>query len=133
MISSHLNRGQHAFSLALKGWLKRRIFGNLSSFICRTCPSHLILSLIIALESGIQPHFLHRLLFEIHSVSQLPRTNCRQFLWKTSGKSSSAFQRAQVSEPYLTTVITVGYNILILVCKLIFLFFQTFLTMRKHQ
>jgi hypothetical protein len=57
-------------------------------------------------------------------VSRVPRTISEQFLWKTYSKSSSAFRSAHASEPYLTTVITVAFNILVLVCRLIFLFFQ---------
>ena len=41
----------------LDGWLTRMFFGKLSSFIRRTCLSHLNFPLIIALESGIKPHF----------------------------------------------------------------------------
>ena len=132
MISSQPRQGRPAFLLALDGWPKRTIFGNLSSFIRRTWPSHLNLSFIIALESGIEPHFSYNLLFEIRSVSRVPRTIRRQFHWKTSSKFSSAFRSAHASEPYLTIVITVASNILILVCRLIFLFFQTFfLTVKK--
>ena len=97
----------------------RTIFGNLSSFIRTTCSSHLNLSFIIALESGIEPHFSYSLLFEIRSVSRLLKTIRKQFLWKTSSKSSSSFCGAHASEPYLTTEITVASNILILVCSLI--------------
>ena len=132
MASSHPNRGRHAFHPALDGWPKRRIFDNLSSFIHKMCPSHLILSLIIALESGIEPHFSYSLLFEIRSVSRLPRIIHRIFLQKTSSRSSSAFRSGHTSEPYLTIVITVASCILILVCRLIFLFFQIFLTVKKH-
>ena len=80
MTSSHSNRELPAFCLALDGWSKRTIFGNLPSFISRTCPSHLNLSLTIALESVIEPHFLSNLLFQIPSVSRVPKTICRQFL-----------------------------------------------------
>ena len=131
MTSSHPRRGRHAFRLALNGWPKRTILGNLSSFIRKTCPSHLNLSFIIALESGIEPHYSYSLLFEIRSVSRVPRKILKQFLWKTSSKSSSAFRSAHASDPYLTTVITVASNILILVCRLIFLFFQTFFNCEK--
>ena len=74
MIFSHARQGQPPFYLALDGWLKRTIFGNLSTFICRMCPNHLNLSFIIALESGTEPHFSYSLLFVIRSVSQVPRT-----------------------------------------------------------
>ena len=131
MTSSQPRQGRPAFRVAPDGWPKRTFFGYLSSFICRMWPSHLNLSFIIAPESGIEPHFLYNLLFEIQSVSQIPRTICRQFLWKTSCKFSSAFWSAHASEPYLTTVITVASNILILVSRLIFLFLQTFFNCEK--
>ena len=115
MTSSHPRQGWPAFRLTADGWPKRTIFGNLSSFIRRTWPNHLNLSFIIALESRIEPHITYSLLFEIRSVSRVPRTIRRQFLWKTSSKFSSAFRSAHASEPYLTTVITVASNILILV------------------
>ena len=50
-------RRRPAFRSAQHGWPKRTIIGNLSSFILGTCPSYLNLSLIIALKSGIEPHF----------------------------------------------------------------------------
>ena len=103
MTSSHPRRGQPAFRLALDGWPKRKIFGDLTSFNHRTCPSHLKLSFTIALESGIEP------------------------------PSSSTFRSTHASEPYLTTVITVPSNILILVCKLIFLLFRTFFFTGKKK
>ena len=103
---------------------KRKIFGNLSSFIRRTCPNHLNLSFIIALESRNEPHFSYNPLFQMRSVSRIPRIIRKQFLWKTSSKSSSAFRSAHASKLYLTPVITVPSNILILVCRLNFLFFQ---------
>ena len=60
-LSLHLPRkfwqGQPAFHFSLEGWLRRTIFGNMSSFIGKTWPSHLNLSVTIALESGIEPHF----------------------------------------------------------------------------
>ena len=127
MTSSHPRRGRPAFRLALDGWPKRTNFSNLSSFIRITCPNHLNLTL----ESGIEPHFSYSLLFEIRSVSRVPRTILMQFLWKTSSKSSSAFLSTHASEPYLSTVFTVGSNILILVCRLIFLFFQPFFNYEK--
>ena len=131
MTSSQPRQGRPAFLVAPDGWPKKTIFGNLSSFIRRTWLSHLNLSFIIAPESGIEPHFSYNLLFEIRSVSRVPRTIRRQFLWKTSSKFSSAFRSAHASEPYLTTVITIASNILILVCMLIFLFFQTFFYCEK--
>jgi hypothetical protein len=109
------------FPLSCIRWTKK---GNLSCFIRRTCPSHLNPSLIIALENKIEPQFSHSLLFDKRSVSQVPKTILRQFLWKKSSKSSSAFRSAHASEPYLTTVNTVASNILFLVCRLIFLFFE---------
>ena len=87
MTSSHPRRRRLAFRLALHGWPKRTIFGNLSSFIHTMCPNHLSLSFSIAPESGIKLHFLYSLLFEIRSVSRVP--------WKTSSKSSSAFRSAR--------------------------------------
>ena len=89
MTSSQPRQGRPAFRVAPDGWPKRTLFGNLSSFIRRTWPSHLNLSFIIAPESGIEPHFSYNLLFEIRSVSRVPRTIRRQFLWKTSSKFSS--------------------------------------------
>jgi len=124
--SSHPKRGRPAFCWALDGWPKRTIFGNLSSFICRMCPSHLNLSPILALEIRIEPQLLCNLLLEIHSVSWLPKAIRRQSLWKKSYKSSSVFRTAHASEPYLTNVILAASNIIILVCRLIFSFFQTF-------
>jgi hypothetical protein len=132
MTSSYPSQGRSAFRLALDGWPKRTIFSNLSSLIRTTCPHHLSLSFIIALENGIEPYFSYNLLFEIRLVSRVPRTIRKQFLWKTSRRSSSTFRITHNSEPYLTTVITVASNILILVCRLISLFFQTFLAMKKH-
>ena len=132
MTSSQPRQGRPTFRVALDGWPKRTIFGNLSSFIRRTWPSHLNLYFILAPESGIEPHFSYNLLFEIRLVSRVPRTIRRQFLWKISGKFSSAFRSAHASEPYLTTVIIVASNILILVCRLIFLFFQTFFNCEKN-
>ena len=63
--------------------------------------------------------------------SWIPKTIWRQFLWKTYSKSSLVFQSAHTSEPYLTTVISVASIILILVCRSIFLFFQTFSMVKK--
>ena len=74
MTTSRPNHRRPAFHLALDGCPKRTIFGNLSSFIPSTCPSHINLSFIIALESGIEPHFSYSLLFEIWSISRTPRT-----------------------------------------------------------
>ena len=81
--SSHPNRGRPDFRLALDCWPKRTIFGNLSSFIHRTGPSHLNHSHIIALETGLEPHFSYSQLFEIRSVKRVPKTIRRQLLWKT--------------------------------------------------
>ena len=77
--------------------MRRTIFGNWSSFIGKTWPSHLNLYLIIALKSSIELHFLYSLLFEIGSVDRLPRAIHRQFLWKTFSKFSSAFQSIHAS------------------------------------
>ena len=103
----------------------------MSFFICRTYPSHLDLSFIIVLEGEFEPPFSYSQQFKMRSVSRVPRTIRRQFLWKTSSKSSSASGSAPASEPYLTTVITIPSNILILVCRLIFLFFKTFFLTEK--
>ena len=124
MTSSHPRRGRPAFHLAPCSWPKKTIFSNLSSFIHRTWPSHLNLSFIIALESGIQPHLRTTYYLKLRQLGT--HNNRRQFLWKISSKLSSTFQSANASEPYLTTFITVASNIPILVCRLIFLFFQTF-------
>ena len=132
MTSSHPRRGRRAFRVAPDGWPKRRIFGSLSSFIHRTWLSQPNLSFIIALESGIEPHFSYSLLFEKRSVRWVPRTIHRQFLWKTSSKFPFDFRSILASESYLTIVTTVTSNILFLVCRLIFLFFQTFSTVKKH-
>ena len=115
MTSFHPRRGRPTFRLVLDGWPERTIFGNLSSLFRRTCPSHLNLSLIVALESGIESYFSYSLLFKIRSVSRVSTTMCKQFLWKTSSIFPSAFRSAHASEPYLTTVITVPSNILIFV------------------
>ena len=82
MTSCHPGRERPAFRVAPVGWPKRTIFGNLSSFIRWTWPSNLYLSFTVTLESGIEPLFSYNLLFEIRSVSQVPRTICRQFIWK---------------------------------------------------
>ena len=74
LVSSQPNWGRAAFPLALDVWPKGTIFGNMSSFVSRTGPSHLNLSLIVALESGIEPPFSYSLLFEKQSVSWIPRT-----------------------------------------------------------
>jgi hypothetical protein len=91
LFSSHWGR-RPTFLLTLDGWMKRTILGNLPSFIRRTSPSHLILSCIIAIESGIETHFSNSLLFKIRSVSRVPRAIRRQFLLKTSIKSFSDFR-----------------------------------------
>ena len=113
MISSHPNKRRPFFRLALDGWPTETIFGLLSYLIRITCPSHLNLSLITALERRIEPHFSHNQLLEILSVSWVPKTIRWQFFWKRSSEFSSAFQSTHASEPYLTTVITVASNILI--------------------
>ena len=106
MVSSHSRRGRPAFHLTLDDWSKRTIFGNLTSFIRRTCPSHLNLSFITALEIGIEPHFSYILLFEIRSVSRVPRTIYRR-VSKKHLENLHPFRSTHASEPYLTTVITV--------------------------
>ena len=119
------------FCLVQDGWLTRWIFDILSSFICRTCPSNLNLSLIITIESGIVQHVSYCLQFEIRSVRRVPKTIFKQFLWKISNKFSSVFQSTQDYEPYLTAVTPIDSNILFLIRRLISLFFQTFITCRK--
>ena len=112
--SSHPSRGRPVFPLALdlNSWPKRTIMGSLTSFIQRTCLSHHNLYLITALESGIE-----------RAVSRVSKTIRSQFLWKTFSKSSSVFRSAQASEPYLAIVISVASNILILIRRIMFLFF----------
>ena len=131
MTSSYRKRGRPTFRLVLYAWPKRTICGNLTSFIYRTCPRHLNLSVIIALKCWFEPHFLYSLLFEIRSVSQVTRTISRPYIWKTSSKSLSAVRSAHTSEPYLTTVIILPSNIQIIICRIIFLFFQTFSTVKN--
>ena len=119
------------FPSSTRHMAEKHIHGNLSSSICRICPSQLNHSFIIALESGI--YFLDSLLFEIRRVSRVPGTIRWQFLWKTSSKFSSAFRSTHASKPHLIIVNTVLSNFLIFVCSLIFLFFQAFLTVEKHS
>ena len=91
-------------------WIaKTTNFGNMSSYIRETWPSHLNFSFIIALESGMTPHFSYSLLFYIRSV-----------------KYTSGFQSTDVSEPNKTTVATVTSSTPKLVHRLIFLFFKLF-------
>jgi len=71
--------GRPAFHLALDGWPTWTIISNLSSFIRRKCPSHLNFSLIVALESMIEPCFSYSLFFEVRPVS-MPKTMRRKFL-----------------------------------------------------
>ena len=78
--SSHPSQGRPAFCLVLDGRPKRIILSNLASFICRTCPSHFNLSLIVALETWIELHLLYSLLFKIRLVSHVLKTTRRQFL-----------------------------------------------------
>ena len=88
------------------------------------------ISLIIALESRIEPHFSYSLLFEIRSVSRVPKSICRPFFWKTSAffrSPLSIFQSTHASKPFLTSTIIVAFNILISICKLIFLPFRFFI------
>ena len=95
-----------SFRVALDGWPKRTVFNNLSSF--RTCPSHINLSLIRVLESGVKPKCSYNLLFEIWVISRVPRTIRRQFLWKNILQTPSAFRSVHSLEPYITAVITVA-------------------------
>ena len=71
MTFSHPRRARPAFHLALNGWLTRTFFGNLSSFIRITNPSHLNLSFIVALENMTGSHLLYSLLFGIQSARYL--------------------------------------------------------------
>jgi hypothetical protein len=90
MMFSHPRRRRPSFRLALDGWPKRKIFGNMSSFIHTKYSNHLNLSFIIAQEHGIEPHFLHSPLFEIRSVRWVPRTIHRQFTLFPSKTSNFA-------------------------------------------
>ncbi|KAK2721058.1 uncharacterized protein LOC136035202 isoform X2 [Artemia franciscana] len=56
---------------------------------------------------------------------------CRRFLLKTPSKSSPVFWLSHTSDPYLTTVIIIDYNILILVQRHFFLLFQSFFNCEK--
>ena len=80
VIYYHPNCRRPVFCLALNSCWKGTIFCNLSSFICRTCPSHLNLSLNVVFKSRIEPHFPLSLLFEIWSVSWGPKPIYSQFL-----------------------------------------------------
>ena len=92
MLSFHSTRGRTAIQLGLYGWLRGTIFYHLSSLILKPCPSHPILSLIVALEKGIEIFFFsYSLLLDIRSVQQIPKPVHRRFLWNTSNKSSSIF------------------------------------------
>jgi len=102
---------------------KEKIIGNLSSFIGRTYPIYLNLSLIIAEESEIESHFVPSTLC-IRSAHS--KTFCRLFCRKTHNKSLPVDRSTHASEPCLTTFISIVFNVQILVYKLIFLFFQTF-------
>ena len=82
MIFFRPRRGRPAFPLAIDGWPERTIFGNLSSFNRRTCPSHLNLSFIIALKRRIKPHFSYSILYEIRSVRRVPEKSEGNFSGK---------------------------------------------------
>ena len=114
-------RGRHTICLALDCCPKWMIFRNLSSLIHKICHSHLSLSLITALVIRIELDFLYSFLIEIRSVRRVPKRICISL--KHTSKSSSVFGTAHISEPYLTTVITVASNILFLVCRHFFLLF----------
>ena len=79
----HIQR-QSDFCLPRRRLPLKTILGNLSSFILRTCASHLNLSFILNLESGMGPYLSHSLLFEIQSVCWMPKTIRRKFIWKRS-------------------------------------------------
>ena len=131
ILSFHPRRlGQPAFCLALDGCPKRTTFGNPSSFIHRTLPSHLNLSFIIAQENGIQSHFSYSLLFKILSGSQ--KKSVGKFSQKYLVNLHLNFRSAHASEPYLITFITVPSNFPILGCTLIVLLFQTFFLTVKN-
>ena len=90
------------------------LWDNLSSFIRRFCHGYLNLALIIILENGTEPHF--RTAYCLKYCQSTGFT--KQFVGNFSGKhvaNLSVFQSAHASEPYLSTVITVASNILILV------------------
>ena len=59
---SHPIWGQPAFILALDSLSRRISVGNISTFLCKMCPSNFILSLIIAIETGIKPNCWYSLL-----------------------------------------------------------------------
>ena len=80
MILSRPSWRLYAFCLALDGSLKITVLGNVSSFFHRTCPSHLNLFLIIALEKGIGSHFSYSFLIQIRSVRCAPKTIHNQIL-----------------------------------------------------
>ena len=118
-------RGRHTICLALDCCPKWTIFRNLWSFIHKICHGHLSLSLITALVIRIELDFLYSFLIEIRSVRRVPKRICISL--KHTSKSSSVFGTAHISEPYLTTVITLASSILFLVCRHFFLlFFQIF-------
>jgi len=104
-----------------------------SSFIRKACPSLLNLSFVIVLEIRIRPHFSYDLLFDIRSVRRVPKTMLRQVPWKKFNSSSSTFQSTYISEPYMTTAITLPSNVLILIYRLMFPFFRTFFTWEKSS
>jgi hypothetical protein len=85
------SRRRPIFRLSLDGWPKRAIFGNMFGNVQRKFPNNFNLPLIVALDKGLEPYFSYSLLFEIRSVSQVPNTIRKQFLWETSIKSSSIF------------------------------------------
>ena len=91
-VSSHPIQGRPTFRLALGGWLTRTIFVNRSSLICRTWPSHLNLSVIIALENAIKPHFSYSLLFKIWSVKRTPKKSTDNFSGKHLGNPPPFFR-----------------------------------------
>lgn len=55
--SSYLIWVWRPFNLALDGWPKRTTFGNPSYCIRKVCPSYVIVSLGIVIESGKEPSF----------------------------------------------------------------------------
>ena len=80
MTSFHSIRGRLVFCSVPDGWQRGTIFGNLTSFIRKRCPSHLNISFFITLRSGMEPYFLF---CDIPAVKRVPRTLCRELLLST--------------------------------------------------
>ena len=112
-----------AFALTLDGRPKWKIFSNLPYLIRRTRPSHLNLFLIIAIERETEQHISHSLLFQILSVSRVPKTICRQisleFFFASMLQSHiMSSYHCHITITSHITVIIIASNVLILVCTL---------------